>query len=106
MTSLQKAKIEVPTENPSLPMPLKFEVSSPETINKLLAVQDLTMPTEDGQERNIIGKICDQVINKLKEYQFPDIHIERGHSIVDAKDNFDRLLFSPGNPGRSSTYTR
>ena len=106
MTSLHKAKIEVPTENPSLSMPLKFDVSSPQTINKLLAVQDLTMPTEDGQERNIIGKICDQVINKLKEYQFPDIHIERGHSIVDAKDNFDRLLFSPGNPGRSSTYTR
>ena len=25
---------------------------------------------------------------------------------MDVKDNFDKLLFSPGNPGRSSTYTR
>lgn len=106
MSSLQKAKIEVPLENPNLPMPLKFEVSSPETVEKLLSVKDLTLPTEDDQERNIVGKVYDQVINKLKEHNFPDIHIIRSGSIVEAKDNFDRLLFSPGNPGRSSTYTR
>ncbi len=106
MSSLQKAKLEVPLENPNLPMPLKFEVSSPETIKKLLSVKDLTLPTEDGQERNIVGKVYDQVIKKLREHNFPDIHIIRGDPIVEARDNFDRLLFTPGNPGRSSTYTR
>src|SRR3989344_9624077 len=88
MSSLEKAKLEIPKENPSLPMQLRFEVSSPETIEKLLTVKDLTLPTEDGQERNIIGKIFDQVIDKLKEYHFSDIHIERGNPIVDARDNF------------------
>lgn len=42
----------------------------------------------------------------MKENNFPNIEIVRGNSIVPAKDNFDKLLFSPGNPGRSSTYTR
>ena len=106
MSSLQIAKLEVPLENPNLPMPLKFEVSSPEVIKKLLSVKDLTLPTEDGQERNVVGKVYDQVVNKLKEHNFPDIHIIRGDPIVEARDNFDRLLFTPGNPGRSSTYTR
>lgn len=106
MTSLQKAKLEVPLENPNLPMPLKFEASSPETVEKLLSVKDLTLPTEDSQERNVVGKVYDQVISKLREHNFPDIRIIRGEPIVEAKDNFDRLLFSPGNPGRSSTYTR
>lgn len=106
MTSLEKAKIEIPKENPNLPMQLKYEVSSPETIQKLLSVKDLTLPTEEGQERNIIGKVFDQVIAKLKENNFPDIHVVRGDANVLAVDNFDSLLFSPGNPGRSATYTR
>lgn len=106
MNSLKKAKLAIPKENPDLPMQLKFEVSSPETIQKLLAVKDLTLETEKGQERNIIGKIYDQVVTKLKEHNFPDIRIVRGSPIVEAADNFDSLLFSPGNPGRSSTYTR
>ena len=105
-TALKKAKLEIPKENPDLPMQLKFEVSSPETIGKLLSVKDLTLETENGQERNIIGKIYDQVINKLHEHNFPDIRVVRGDAVVEAKDNFDSLLFSPGNPGRSSTYTR
>lgn len=105
-TALRKAKLEIPKENPDLPMQLKFEVSSPETIGKLLSVKDLTLETENGQERNIIGKIYDQVINKLHEHNFPDIRVVRGDAVVEAKDNFDSLLFSPGNPGRSSTYTR
>ncbi|OGZ72946.1 MAG: hypothetical protein A2832_00550 [Candidatus Zambryskibacteria bacterium RIFCSPHIGHO2_01_FULL_44_22b] len=54
----------------------------------------------------MIGKIYDQVINKLHEHNFPDIRVVRGDAVVEAKDNFDSLLFSPGNPGRSSTYTR
>lgn len=106
MSSLEKAKLEIPKENPNLPMQLKFEVSSLETIEKLLSVEDLTLPTENGKERNIIGKVYDQVITKLTEHDFPSINVVRGNPIVDAKDNFDSLLFSPGNPGRSSTYTR
>lgn len=106
MTSLEKAKIEIPKENPDLPMQLKFEVSSPEIIEKLLSVKDLTLPTEDGTERNIIGKVYDQVIKKLNEHHFADVHVVRGNPIVLAADNFDSLLFTPGNPGRSATYTR
>lgn len=106
MNSLEKAKIEVAKENPNLPMQLKFEVSAPETISKLLSVKDLTLPTPEGEERNIIGKVYDQVVKKLEENNFPKINIVRGDANVEAKDNFDSLLFTPGNPGRSSTYTR
>lgn len=106
MSSLEKAKFEVLKENPNLSMQLKFEVSSPETIKKLLSVKDLTLSTENSQERNIIGKVYDQVLSKLAEHGFSNINIIRGDSIVDAKDNFDSLLFSSGNPSRSSTYTR
>lgn len=106
MTSLEKAKIEIAKENPDLPMQLKFEVSTPETVQKLLKVKDLTEISLEDEERNIVGKVYDQVIKKLEEHNFPDIHIVRDNPIVKAEDNFDSLLFSPGNPGRSSTYTR
>lgn len=106
MTSLEKAKIEIAKENPDLPMQLKFEVSTPETVQKLLKVKDLTEISLEDEERNIVGKVYDQVIKKLEEHSFPDIHIVRDNPIVKAEDNFDSLLFSPGNPGRSSTYTR
>lgn len=106
LSSLSKAKEAVPKENPDLPMELKFETSPQETIDKLLSVDDLTLPTKDGQERNIVGRVYDQVIQKLNEHNFPDIRVIRANPIVEAKDNFDKLLFSPGNPGRSSTYTR
>lgn len=105
-TALKRAAVEIPKENPSLPMQLKYEVSAPEVIEKLLSVRDLTEPTPEGEERNIIGKIYDQVLVKLAEYEFPNIQVIRGNAVVEAKDNFDNLLFSPGNPGRSSTYTR
>ncbi len=106
MTNLEKVKIEVAKENPNLPMQLKFEVSPKETIQRLLSVDDLTLPTEEGKERNIVGKVFDQVLEKLEKNNFPNITIIRGDPNVDARDNFDSLLFSPGNPGRSSTYTR
>lgn len=106
MTSLEKAKIEILKENPDLPMQLKFEITPHETIEKLLSIKDLTLPMEGGQERNIVGRVYDQVIEKLNEHQFPNIQVVRGDAIVNAKDNFDSLLFTPGNPGRSSTYTR
>lgn len=106
ISALKLAEIEVLKENPNLPMGLKFEVSSPQTVKKLLSVNDLTLPTKDGEERNIIGKVYDQVVKKLEERGLSDIHIVRLNPTVEAKDNFDTLLFTPGNPGRSSTYTR
>lgn len=106
MTALEQAKIAVAAENPNLPLPLKFEVTPKEMIDKLLTVTDLTMPTPDGQDRNIIGKVFDSVIEKLDEHHFPNITVVRDGVVVPATDNFDSLLFSAGNPGRSSTYTR
>ncbi len=106
MTNLEKVKIEVAKENPNLPMQLKFEISPKETIQRLLSVDDLTLPTEEGMERNIVGKVFDQILEKLEKNNFPNITVIRGDPNVDARDNFDSLLFSPGNPGRSSTYTR
>lgn len=106
MTALDKAKIEVYKENPNLPMQLKFEVSDKATIDKLLTVTDLTLPSEDIKNRNIIGKVFDAVIKKLEENKFQNINIVRGSATVSAVDNFDKLLFSAGNPGRSATYTR
>ena len=106
MTSLEKAKIDIPKENPELPMKLKFEVSSTETVEKLLSVKDLTLENSYQESRNIIGKIYDRVVKKLEENNFPDIRVIRGNPTVKAEDNFDNLLFSPGNPGRASTYTR
>lgn len=106
MTNLEKAKQEVYKENPNLPMQLKFEVSSPSIIENLLSVKDLTLETPDREERNIIGKVYDNVLKKLSEHNFPNITIVRESPVVLASDNFDNLLFSPGNPGRASTYTR
>jgi phenylalanyl-tRNA synthetase alpha chain len=106
MTALQQAQAHVRQEHPNLPMPLRFEVSLPDTIQRLLTITDLTLPTPPGQERNVVGRIFDQLVRTLEERHFPDIRIIRGSAIVAARDNFDRLLFSPGNPGRSSTYTR
>jgi len=106
LTALAKAKLEVSKENPNLPLPLKFEVSPKEMIDKALAVDDLTLPTSAGTDRNIVGKIYDQVVSKLEEKGFENITVVRGDANVTAEDNFDKLLFSAGNPGRSSTYTR
>ena len=106
ITALEKAKIEVAKENPDLPLPLRFEVTPAETIDNLLKVTDLTLPTPAGQDRNIIGKIFDDVVAKLTERGFENIMIVRGDAVVTVQDNFDKLLFPAGNPGRSSTYTR
>jgi phenylalanyl-tRNA synthetase alpha chain len=106
MSALERARHAVPLENPDLPMPLRFEVTSPDTVARLLAISDLTLPTGAGEERNIVGQVFDELVSKLQERQFPAICVVRGDAIVEARDNFDRLLFSPGNPSRSSTYTR
>jgi phenylalanyl-tRNA synthetase alpha chain len=106
MSALERAKHAVPLENPDLPMPLRFEVTPPDTIARLLEINDLTLPTEAGKERNIVGQVFDELLRKLQERHFPAVRVVRGDAIVEVRDNFDRLLFSPGSPGRSSTYTR
>lgn len=105
ITALNLARIKVLEENPDLPMQLKFDVSPRETIERLLKVIDLTELAE-GDERNIVGRVYDSIVANLEENNFQNIKIVRGSPIVPARDNFDKLLFSPGNPGRSSTYTR
>lgn len=104
--SLQKAKIDVAKENPDLPMKLKFEVSTPQSIETLLKVKDLTLPSQEGEERNIIGIVFEQVVKKLNEANFPNVTVVRGGAVVSVADNFDNLMFPAGNPGRASTYTR
>jgi len=105
-SALEIAKEKVNAENPNLPMQLRFEVSSPETIQQLLTVTDLTLPTEAGKVRNIVGIIFDKVVDNLNKNGFQNINIIRGDTKVSVFDNFDNLFFSAGNPGRSSTYTR
>ena len=105
-SALQEAAINILHENPNLPMQLRFEVSPREIIDDLLAIKDLTEPTDPEAERNIVGKIYDGVIDKLQQYNFPNIQVVKGGPVVTAEDNFNKLLFSPGNPSRSSTYTR
>ncbi len=105
-SALEIARENVQKENPDMPMRLKFEVSNKETIDKLLSVTDLTEPTPDGMERNIVGKVFDSLMKGLDNANFPNIQVIRGNPIVSVEDNFNSLLFTPGNPGRSSTYTR
>ena len=105
-SALEIAKENVYKENPEMPMQLKFEVSDKETIDRLLSITDLTEPTPDGSERNIVGKVFDGLMKGLADANFPNIQVVRGNPIVSVEDNFNSLLFTPGNPGRSSTYTR
>ncbi len=106
MTALEIARKNVYLENPDLPMKLKFEVTPPETIEKLLTIDDLTLPTPEEKARNIIGIIFDNIVTNLEGGGFKNINIVRGNPVVSAEDNFDNLFFSKGNPGRSSTYSR
>lgn len=105
-TALETARENVYKENPNMPMQLKFEVSPKETIEKLLTVTDLTLPTSPEQTRNIVGVIFDNIRSSLSKKGFKNIKVVRGGPEVSSEDNFDNLFFSPGNPGRSSTYTR
>jgi phenylalanyl-tRNA synthetase alpha chain len=105
-SALEIARENVHKENPNMPMQLKFEVSDKEIIEKLLSISDLTEPKEEGVERNIVGKVFDSLMKGLAESNFPNIQVMRGDPVVSVEDNFNSLLFTPGNPGRSSTYTR
>ena len=105
-TALEIAKENVQKDNPNLSLNLKFEVSPKEVIDKLLGISDLTLPTPKGDTRNIIGTVFDNVVKNLDSKDFTNINIVRGNPVVTVEDNFDNLFFPPGNPGRSSTYTR
>ncbi len=105
-SALEIARQNVYLENPDLPMKLKFDVTPPEVIEKLLSIDDLTLPTPPESPRNIVGIIYDNIVSNLENKGFKNINIVRGNPVVSAKDNFDNLFFSKGNPGRSSTYSR
>lgn len=104
ITALEKAMINVPKENPDTPMNLHYEVSDSKIIKKLLKVSDLTKESEN--EQHIIRTLFNKVSEKLKENGYQNIIVHRDDPIVSADDNFDNLMFTLGNPGRSSTYTR
>lgn len=104
-TSLAVARDMVLHENPNLPMKLRFEVSSPKVIENLLLIENLLKPS-NPRSSNIIYKVLENIIAGLAKSGFKNINIIEGDAIVSVKENFDMLMFSPGNPGRSSTYTR
>lgn len=104
VTALQRAQEAVTKENPDLPMPLKFEVTPPDRIEELLSIQDLT--ADDVDPNNIIRSLFASLLTRLELNNFSSIRVYRGSAVVSADDNFDSLRFTPGNPGRSSTYTR
>ncbi len=105
MSSLLDAKKNVVAENPNSAMSLKFFVSDKSIVEKLLTVTDLTK-SEKNNEDHIIYKIFKNIETALALHEFENISIIRKDPVVSVSDNFDNLLFPPGNSGRSSTYTR
>lgn len=95
---LYEAQEQIGLHNPLL----KFEISPSETVERSLAVKDLTF---DGST-HAINLVREAVQAKLLEHGFPNIKVVRGNPVVSTADNFDRLRFSKDNLGRSSTYTR
>lgn len=82
---------------------LRFEVSSPETIEKALKVADLT--AEDAKP-HIINIIQKKISENIARLEMGGTRTIRGNPIVSVADNYDNLLFPYDNAGRSSTYTR
>lgn len=82
---------------------LRFEVSSPETIEKALKVADLTA---DDAKSHIINIIQKKISENIARLEMGETRIIRGNPIVSVADNYDNLLFPYDNAGRSSTYTR
>jgi len=102
LSSLKRAEIAVNEKRPHDNL-LKFEVSSPELIEKALQVSDLTVEGAPDHIINMIEKKIEQGIAKLDMGELREI---RGNPVVSIEDNFDKLLFPADNAGRSSTYTR
>ena len=102
LSALKKAELAVNEKRPHDRL-LKFEVSSPEAIEKALQVSDLTA---ENAPVHIINIIKEKVVEGLGELNMGEVKEVRGSPIVSVEDNFDKLLFSPDNAGRSSTYAR
>lgn len=83
---------------------MKKEIMSPERLKASLAIPDLTDPQNGIHAINIIvGKI-----RQALEKSYAGVIVEEVRSIpeVSSRENFDDLLFSVDNTGRSSRYTR
>src|SRR3989344_5383080 len=98
LSALKKAELAINEKRPQDAL-LRFEVSSPETIERALKVPDLTAP-------NIINIIQRKISENLVHLGMGETRVVRGSPIVSVADNYDRLLFPYDNAGRSSTYTR
>lgn len=75
---------------------------SKQELNNYLSVADLTQSPEPHAIKMVYEKIRDYMYSTHKE---SDIQICRKDPVVTVADNYDSLLFSPDNMGRSSTYT-
>ncbi len=102
LSALKKAELAVNEKRPHDNL-LRFEVSSPEAIEKALQVSDLTA---EGAPIHVINMIEKKVEDGLVQLNMGEIREIRGNSVVSVEDNFDKLLFPYDNAGRSSTYTR
>lgn len=102
LSALRAAELAINETRPGDKL-LRFEVSSPETIEKALAVPDLT--AENAQE-HIINILEKRIMKELASAGLGDLRVIRGNPVVSVEDNFDNLLFPYNNAGRSSTYTR
>ncbi len=102
LSALKKAEIAVNAKRPGDNL-LRFEVSTPEAVERALAVTDLTADDAPTHAINIIFK---KIKEKLTTAGWGEIRVIRGNPIVPVEDNFDKLLFPQDNAGRASTYTR
>src|ERR1035437_3181712 len=102
LSALKKAELEVNEKRPHDQL-LKFEVSSPESIEKALQVPDLTAENAPVHVINMIKQEAEEELVKLDMGEIKEI---RDNPVVSVEDDFDKLLFSYDNAGRSSTYTR
>lgn len=102
LSALRKAELAINETRPQDAL-LRFEVSSPEAIEKALKVSDLTA---DGAAPHIINIIQRKVSENLTRLRMGEMRVVRGNPVVSVSDNYDRLLFPYDNAGRSSTYTR
>jgi len=101
-SALKRAELAVNAKRPNDGM-LRFEVSSPEAVERALSVVDLTLDNSPVHAINIIVR---RVKEKLAAAGLGDIRVIRANPIVSVEDNFDKLLFPYDNAGRASTYTR
>ncbi len=101
-SALKRAELAVNAKRPNDDL-LRFEVSTPEAIEKALAVTDLTL---DDSPLHAINIILNKVKTRLEAAGFGQMRVIRANPIVSVEDNFDKLLFPYDNAGRASTYTR